>query len=50
MIAMDRSLYTIIKGVRAADEFITAYLDASQVYGSDQARAQECARSTGPVG
>ncbi|MGI8436524.1 MAG: peroxidase family protein, partial [Chthoniobacterales bacterium] len=40
-IGMDRSFYTIVNGVRQQMNVDTAFLDASQVYGSDQARAME---------
>lgn len=40
-IGMDRSFYTMVAGKREQMNVITAYLDASQVYGSDQARALE---------
>ncbi len=41
LIGMDRSFFTMINGVRQQMNVITAYLDASQVYGSDVARALE---------
>ncbi|MEO5720202.1 MAG: peroxidase family protein [Chthoniobacterales bacterium] len=40
-IGMDRSFFTMVGGVREQMNVITAYLDASQVYGSDKARALE---------
>ena len=41
VIALDRSLYLMIHGIRQQVNTITAFIDASQVYGSDQARARE---------
>ncbi|MEZ6243968.1 MAG: peroxidase family protein [Phycisphaerales bacterium] len=41
LIPLDRSAYTMIEGVRQQMNNITAYVDASQVYGSDDARALE---------
>ncbi len=41
VIELDRSLYQMINGIREQININTAYIDASQVYGSDEARAQE---------
>jgi hypothetical protein len=38
-IPLDRSVYTVVDGVRQQLNNITAYLDASNVYGSDDTRA-----------
>ncbi|MGC2626744.1 MAG: peroxidase family protein [Candidatus Udaeobacter sp.] len=46
-IELDRSFYEMINGVREQVNIDTAYIDASQVYGSDQARAQELRRLDG---
>lgn len=40
-ISLDRSGYQVILGVRQQMNFITAFIDASNVYGSDDARARE---------
>lgn len=40
-IELDRSLYEMIGGVRQQINVNTSYIDGSQVYGSDEARAQE---------
>lgn len=40
-IKLDRSAYTMIDGVRQQRNNITSYIDASNVYGSDDARAME---------
>ena len=46
-IELDRSFYEMINGVREQMNIDTAYIDASQVYGSDEARAQELRRLDG---
>jgi peroxidase len=46
-IELDRSLYQMINGVREQVNIDTAYLDGSQVYGSDEARALELRRLDG---
>ncbi|MCA8971784.1 MAG: peroxiredoxin [Planctomycetes bacterium] len=40
-ISLDRSGYRVVDGVRQQVNLITAFLDASNVYGSDDARATE---------
>ena len=40
-IPLDRSFYTVVNGVRQQINEITAYIDASNVYGSDSQRALE---------
>ncbi len=46
-IELDRSLYQMINGVRQQVNTDTAYIDGSQVYGSDTARALELRRLDG---
>ncbi|MCG8409043.1 MAG: hypothetical protein MI923_27880 [Phycisphaerales bacterium] len=41
VISLDRSLYAVVGGVRQQINEITAYIDASNVYGSDEERAME---------
>ena len=41
VIGLNRSVYTVVSGVRQQVNVLTAYLDASQVYGSDAARSRE---------
>lgn len=40
-IPLDRSGYEVVNGVRQQVNLITAFIDASNVYGSDEARANE---------
>ena len=47
VIELDRSLYEMINGVREQINIDTAYIDASQVYGSDEERAHELRRLDG---
>lgn len=46
-IPFDRSLYEMVGGVRQQINLITAYIDASNVYGSDAERAQELRANDG---
>jgi peroxidase len=46
-IELDRSLYQMINGIRQQVNIDTAYIDGSQVYGSDEARALELRRLDG---
>lgn len=46
-IPLDRSTWTLVDGVREQYNFITAYIDASNVYGSDEARASELRTNDG---
>ncbi len=46
-IELDRSLYEIINGIRQQINVNTAFIDASQVYGSDEPRAHELRRLDG---
>lgn len=39
-IALDRSIYTMVRGVRQQTNAITAYIDASHIYGSDAERTR----------
>ncbi len=47
VIALDRSLYQMANGIREQMNINTAFIDASQVYGSDEARALELRRRDG---
>ncbi len=47
IIEFGRSFYQMIDGVREQVNIDTAYIDASQVYGSDEARAHELRRLDG---
>ncbi len=47
VIELDRSLYQMINGIREQINVNTAYIDASQVYGSDDARALELRKLDG---
>lgn len=47
IIPLNRSLYENVDGVREQINAITAYIDASQVYGSDEVRATALRRNDG---